>query len=123
MDGLTFGAFIAAKRRQAGLSQREAAKHLGITAAYLCDIENGKRSAFDMGRLHRFALMTGMGEDEKNRLYDLAGESRGEISPDISAYLSDNAYICAALRTVKKLQCDEDDWKTMLEELKKRKGV
>ncbi len=123
MDGLTFGAYIAAKRREAGLTLREAAGHLGITPAYLCDVEKGNRSAFDLKKLRAFALMTGMSESEKERMYDLAGENRNEISPDISQYLSDNTYIFAALRTAKTLNATKDDWNTMLEELKKRKGV
>ena len=123
MNGFTFGTYIAAKRREAGLTLRETASHLGITAAYLCDVEKGNRSAFDLKRLHTFALMTGLNETEKEFLYDLAGENRGDISPDIREYLSYNTYIYAALRRVRTLNANEEDWKTMLEELERKKGV
>ncbi len=123
MDEMDFGAFIAAKRREAGLTQRETARHLGITAAYLCDVEKGNRCAFDLMKLHRFALAAGLSEADRARLYDLAGESRGEISPDISQYINDHNYVCAALRQVKTLNASEEDWNTMLSELKRRKGV
>ena len=67
--------------------------------------------------------MAGLSSEETDTLYDLAGENRRQISPDINQYLNDNAYIFTALRTVKKLNADENDWNSMLEELKRRKGV
>ena len=41
---MTFGAFISAKRKEAKLNLRDAAKHLGIAYGYLCDIEQGAPS-------------------------------------------------------------------------------
>ena len=37
--------WLRAIRRESGVSLRDAAKRLGFTAAYLCDIEKGRRNA------------------------------------------------------------------------------
>ncbi len=120
---MTFGAFIAQKRRQRHLTLRQAAQSLGITAAYLSDVEKGKRNAFGLDRLRRFAVVAQLEPDEMELLYDLAGENRGEISPDVNEYISQNPYLFAALRRARTLGADEQDWKLMLEDLMKRKGV
>lgn len=121
MEGQTFGKFIAEKRMERGWSLRVLAGRLGITAAYLSDVENSRRRAFDLTRLRSFARAVNLSRADTDRLYDLAGKDRGEPSPDVSEYLTDNGYICAALRTVRTLNANEDDWQQMLEELKNRK--
>ncbi len=118
-----FGAFIAFHRRMSGLTIREAAEHLGISPAYLSDVENGKRLPFTKERLHRFALMTGLNQSEKEEMYDLAGHERNETSADIAEYLKKNPCVYAALRTAKALEAGPGDWNAMLNDLKKRKGV
>ncbi len=123
MDGISFGRFISGKRRRAGLTLRQLADRLGISTAYLSDVEKGRRYAFDLERLRVFAHETALDHKETELLYDLAGQSRGQVSPDINEYLYSNSYICAALRTVRTLNADAEDWKLLLDELKKRKGV
>ena len=121
---MTFGAFISQKRLQSHLTLRQEAQKLGITAAYLSDVEKGKRNAFGLDRLRRFAAVAQLEPDEEKLLYDLAGENRGEISPDVSEYISQNQYLFEVLRRARVLGADEQDWKLMLEDLiMKRKGV
>lgn len=122
MEKQDFGSFLSSARRHAGLSLRTAAKRLGITAAYLSDVENGRRRAFDISRLRTFVGIAGLNEEEASLLFDLAGKSRGEVSPDISEYLTDNLYICTALRTARTLRATQDDWQRMLEQLKQTRN-
>lgn len=123
MEELRFGPYAAFLRKRAALTIREAAARLRISAAYLNDIEKGRRHPFSSEKLERFAAMVNAAESEKLRLYDLAGKDRGTVSEDVKDYLQNNAYIFAALRTAKELDADENDWSEMLNELRKRKGV
>ena len=122
MDRQGFGGFITRARLRKGMSLRETAEKLGISTMYLSDVERGRRSAFTLAKLRSFAAVTGLTCEETAELFDLAGQDRGEVSPDVSEYISGNTYICAALRTAKSLNADKDDWTKMLEELRQRKG-
>lgn len=44
---------LGRKRRKAGVSQKAAAGHMGITPQYLCDLENGRR-AWNYGLVEEF---------------------------------------------------------------------
>ena len=122
MDRQGFGGFITQARLRKGMSLRETAEKPGISPMYLSDVERGRRSAFTLTKLRSFAVVAGLSCEETAELFDLAGQDRGEVSPDVSEYISGNTYICAALRTAKSLNADKDDWTKMLEELRKRKG-
>lgn len=123
MEELRFGSYTAFLRKRASLTIRETASRLHISAAYLNDIEKGRRYPFSPEKIERFAAMVNAEESEKRRLYDLAAKDRGTVSEDVSRYLQSNSYIFAALRTAKELDANEDDWNEMLNELRKRKGV
>ena len=122
MDRQGFGGFIARMRLKRGMSLRETAEKLEISPMYLSDVERGRRSAFGLNKLRRFASIAGLSPEETETMFDLAGQNRGEISPDLNEYISSNSYICSALRTAKNLNADKDDWVKMLEELRQRKG-
>ena len=55
-------------------------------------------------------------------MFDLAGKERDAVAPDIPAYIMGNDYVAAALRTVRDLGANEEDWAKFVEELKRRKG-
>jgi hypothetical protein len=55
-------------------------------------------------------------------MLDLAGKQRDAVAPDIPAYIKENDYVAAALRTVRDLGANEEDWDKFVEELKQRKG-
>ena len=123
MEEISFGLYLSSLRLRRRLTLRDTAARIGISAAYLNDIEKGRRYPFSADRIEKFALLTECSEEERRRLYDLAGHDRGTVSEDVGEYLRDNSYLVAALRTAKKLNADESDWAHMLNELKKRKGV
>ncbi|MBR7041366.1 MAG: helix-turn-helix domain-containing protein [Clostridia bacterium] len=122
MDRQGFGGFITRARLKKAMSLRETAEKLGISPMYLSDVERGRRSAFTLNKLRSFASITGLTGEETAEMFDLAGQDRGEVSPDVSEYINGNSYICAALRTAKSLNADKDDWTKMLDELRQRKG-
>lgn len=43
-DDIVLGMRLRKSRETAGVTLREAAKRMGITPAYLCDLEHGRRS-------------------------------------------------------------------------------
>lgn len=45
MGNITFGSFIAEKRKAHKFNLRDTAKHLNIAYGYLCDIEQSRRPA------------------------------------------------------------------------------
>lgn len=59
-DKQTFGAVVSLKRRARELNQSELARQLGISAAYLSDIENDRRSPSSEDLLEAFARELGV---------------------------------------------------------------
>ena len=116
-----FGEFLKTKRLRAHLTLREFAKRLEVSAPYMTDIEKDRRNPFNNELLEKAASILGLTEEEKHEMYDLAGEKRHEIAPDIPDYIMQRGYVSAALRTARDLDADEEDWQRFVDELKKRK--
>ncbi len=55
-------------------------------------------------------------------MFDLAGEKKSEIAPDIPNYIKEHDYVVSALRTARDLGAGEKDWQAFIDELKSRKG-
>lgn len=69
-----------------------------------------------------FASVTSMTDEERTRMFDLAGKGRSEVAPDLPDYIMSRDYVSAALRTARELGADQSDWEEMIAALKKRKG-
>ena len=80
---MTFGAFISAKRKEAKLNLRDAAKHLGIAYGYLCDIEQGRRPAPEGKFVERISSFLELDKQEHEMLLDLAADSRQAVPADL----------------------------------------
>ncbi len=122
MDSLTFGTFLQQKRIAAKLTLRGMAKKLGISAAYLYDIEWGKRNPLGMDKLVQISHILHFTPEDENKLFNLAGKMRNEAPPDLLGYLVPREYVSAALRIARDLDADEADWQALVEELIRRKG-
>ena len=118
----TFGEFLHHKRLEKGVSFRELAEVLNVTAPYISDIEKGRRNAPVMDKLEKLANYFSLSEEEKLMMFDLAGKKKDDLPPDLPNYIKDNSQIVSALRTARDLGADEEDWKRFVEDLKHRKG-
>ena len=107
-DYQNFSSYIKALRHNNNISLRAAASELKITAAYLCDLENGKRPA-PITLLEEMIELYGI--SDLDHFYDLVGKSRGEVPPDIAAYLMDNEDARTAIRRGME---NEVDWKNII---------
>ena len=118
---LPFGEYIRGKREQIGKTLRGFAGELDISAAYLHDIENGKRRAPEK-LLGKRAELLGITEtDEVHHLYDLAGVSQNGQHADINNYMNEVPAARAALRTAKDVNYTDEDWQKLIEIIKKNK--
>ena len=93
----TFGAYIKSLRESIGISQRELAKKLFISAPYLNDIEKDNR------RAPKFEVVCNIKKilkDDSDIIFDLAGKSRNSIASDIEDQLMERPEIVSLLRTL-----------------------
>lgn len=121
MNERKFGEFIAAKRIQRNISLRKMAELMGLSAPFWSDIEKGRKNPPKLEKLELLAKHLILTDEDKSIMLDLAGKERDAVAPDIPAYIMENDYVAAALRTVRDLGADEEDWDKFVEDLKKRK--
>lgn len=121
MNERKFGEFIAAKRIQRNISLRKMAELMGLSAPFWSDIEKGRKNPPKLEKLELLAKHLMLTDEDKSIMLDLAGKERDAVAPDIPAYIMENDYVAAALRTVRDLGANEEDWDKFVEDLKKRK--
>ena len=85
-----FGDFVRSRRCEYGLSIRQFAQNLGISAVYLSDIENGKRPA-PLNLLPLFISELKISQDELKPFMDLVNVSRQDY-PKINNYITKHPY-------------------------------
>lgn len=119
---VTFAQYITEIRERQRITLRQMAEKLGVSPAYYSDVEKGRRNPLSLEKIETFAEVTGMTEDEKAIMFDLAGKGRSEVAPDLPDYIMGRDYVSAALRTARDLHADQSDWEEMVAALKRRKG-
>ena len=118
---LPFGEFVKQRRENLGKTQKGFAAEVEISPAYLSDIENGNRRAPEKF-LERFAKALNItSQDELNAFYDMAGISQRGQHSDINTYIDDKPSARLALRTAMDTDWTDDDWRELIEIIKKKK--
>ena len=115
-----FGSFIKEKRNNIGLSLRALANIVGISTAYLSDIEKGKRNPPPAEKLCKLSQALNLNEKDKSILHDLAGTGRNNVPYDLTEYIISNDFVREALRVAKDT-ADQKDWMYFISLLKKHK--
>lgn len=118
---MTFGEFIKEKRQLLGITLRAFADEIHIAPSYASDIEKGKRNAPTQDILVMMADVLKLNGEDKNKLFDLAAESKNEVAQDITAYVSENQNVRVALRRARELNLGEEEWLQIIENMMKGK--
>ena len=109
----TFGSYIRRLRIKNDIGQRELAKQIGVAPSYLNDMEKNKRTAPRTELIKKLSIKL---KADLNLLYDLAGNSKKTVAPDIVDYVENNPKIVSLLRTAKSSKLSDDE----IEELEKK---
>ncbi len=103
-----FGHYVRERRLELGLKVRDLAEKLGISPAYLSDIEKGNRMA-PLERLEQFASLLSVSEEEMDFFVDLSGCSHSNW-PEINDYLSKNKGARDAIRLARDLGMSDEEF-------------
>ena len=94
----TLGSYIRKLRIKNDIGQRELAKKIGVAPSYLNDMEKNKRTAPRTELIKKLSVKL---KADLSLLYDLAGNSKKTVAPDIVEYVEKNPKIVSLLRTAK----------------------
>jgi transcriptional regulator with XRE-family HTH domain len=95
---MTFGSLLRQLREEKKLRQADIANVIGVSTVYICDIEKDRRNPPSYKMLQLIAGKLELTEEKTAELFDLAGRARGEVAPDIIAYLVANPAVQASIR-------------------------
>lgn len=86
---LTFGEFLRRRRMQdpRQLTLKELAAELGIPVTVLCDVEQGRRRAFDGELIEKLCDFLRLSPEDRALMYDLAANNKRTIPADIDSFM------------------------------------
>lgn len=113
------GRWITYARELQGITCRHLSQMVGISTAYLSQLERGIRLNPDPQLLLRIAQALSLSPEEATNLFDLYAETTGNLPPDITEYLNGNSIVQRALRQAREVNATEEDWERFIEQLKK----
>lgn len=115
---LSFGEYARNRRESLGKSLRGMAAEIGIAPAYLSDIEKGNRPAPSK---HLPAIISSLKvpDEDLDSFYDLVGENRNSISPDITEYVSNTEIARVALRKARDHNITLKQWQDFIDSIGK----
>ena len=115
-----FGVFISEKRKDQSYSISELAGLLGITKAYLSQLENGIRCNPSSALLLLLSKELHLDSENTAIMYRLYSKASGRVSPDIAEYVLNNACVEYAIRLALDKNAGEQEWMKFVEILNDR---
>lgn len=112
-DERTFGIFLRQRREELGLTLRELASKIQVTAAYLSDIEKGNRRA-PINYIGELGVALGITGDERLLFEDLANVTHKMACPDMEPYLRNKEIARVALRKARDRDISDEKWAEIL---------
>lgn len=114
-----FGQFISEQRYKHSMKCQDLAQKIGISTAYLSQLEHGIRVNPEPMLLLKIAHVLDLSVEESITLFDLFSETSGQLPPDITDYLDGNKIVQQFLRQAREANATEEDWEHFIEQLKK----
>lgn len=118
IDEHTFGRIIRESREALGMTVRELAGKVGMTAMYLSDIERGNRYAPKGEKLENLFKTLQLSEDDRKIFNITAAATRG-LYQDINAYLVKQPLARVALRLAEDTELSDEHWQEFIDMLNK----
>lgn len=119
-NGMSFGKYIESIRTARRKSLRETAKAIGVSPQFYSEVEKERRCAFTADRLELLKRFLEMSAEEAKEMNNKAAESyKGKnvaVPQDFADYIVERDYVMSALRTMKEMDADEEDWRKMVDE-------
>jgi transcriptional regulator with XRE-family HTH domain len=120
-DYKTFGDFLSDKRKRREIPSFEMSEIAGISPGYYCDIEKNRKTPPDSVLSEQVIAALRLTAEETDLFYDLAGQARSGVSPDLPDYIMSHDEVRFALRVAKET-ATADDWKQFADRLERKRG-
>lgn len=114
-----FGKFISEHKRKHSMKGKELAQKLGISTAYLSQLEHGTRVCPDTKLLKKLVVVLELNMEETAVLYDLYTKASGKLCPDIAEYVMSNDIVQEALRCADYAGATNKDWERFIKFLRR----
>lgn len=118
----SFDIFIKKKRLENKISLRVFSQMIDISPEYLSKLENGLRAAPKDEVLNRIANKLSLSSKEKEKLFDLAAESKANLSlaSDLVEYIRNNEIVHKTLRIAKRCKVTTEEWQEIFDNITKK---
>ena len=116
MTDITLGAFLRNRRERIGKTLRSFAAELGIAPPYLHDIEKDNRIPSNK-LLPAFIKGLDLSQEDESLLYDLIGQKRQGVYPDLSSYIQNTELARVALRKARDRNIPDDMWLQIIDSI------
>lgn len=118
----SFDIFIKKKRLENKISLRVFSQMIDISPEYLSKLENGLRVAPRDEVLSRIANKLSLSSKEKEKLFDLAAESKANLSlaSDLVEYIRNNEIVHKTLRMAKRCKVTTEEWQEIFDNITKK---
>ena len=120
---MNFGDFISEKRKENQIGLRQMARLLNISAPFLLDVEKGRKNPLNTEKLNMIPEILSLSAEEKDLMFDLAGNKRNEVAPDVPHYIKGRNIVIKAIRTARDLEATEEEWQQFIDNLESRGGT
>ena len=107
------------KKYRGTKSLKKLGDEIGVSAAYLSDIEKGYRFP-SKDKLDKLIAVFGLDNAEKNIFFDLVAQEspdKYKVSNDIAEYIMNNEFLRSFIRIAKDKKLDNSYWKNKILEL------
>ncbi len=115
----TFGEYISEKRLEKNITLRNFSRMIDISPEYLSKLENNLRSAPKDVILEKIAIKLFLNVEERERLFDLAAESKANLSlaSDLVEYICNNEIVHRTLRIAKRCKLTTEEWREIYDNI------
>ena len=114
-----FGQFISDLRIKHSMRSQDLAERVGISQAYLSQLEHGVRLNPDPVVIVKISKILDLTIDESAELFDMYARETGQLAPDIAEYIKSSKTVQKALRYSCNKCVPDEVWKKFIEKLKK----